>query len=69
MDVYRFLDTKAPGTEVESLRNPSSRCLREWARRSLGVHPKTETEKMVTVLEKENACHKRKRSSQSTQWS
>jgi hypothetical protein len=34
-----------------------------------GVHPKTETEKMVTVLEKENACHKRKRSSQSTEWS
>jgi hypothetical protein len=32
-----------------------------------GVHPKTETEKMVTVLDKENTCHKRKRSSLSTE--
>jgi hypothetical protein len=26
------------------------------------VHPKAEIEKMVEVLEKENACHKRERS-------
>ena len=31
-----------------------------------GVHPKTETEIMVTVLDKENTCHRRKRSSLST---
>jgi hypothetical protein len=32
-----------------------------------GVHPKTETEIMVTVLDKENTCHKGKRSSVSTE--
>jgi hypothetical protein len=32
-----------------------------------GVHPKTETEIMVTVLDKENPCHKRRRSSRSTE--
>jgi hypothetical protein len=32
-----------------------------------GVHPKNETEIMVTVLDEENRCHRRKRSSSSTE--
>ena len=34
---------------------------------NFGVHPKIETGIMVTVLDKENTCHKRKRSSPSTE--
>ena len=34
---------------------------------SRGVHPKIETGKMVTVLNKENTCHERKRSRLSTE--
>jgi xanthosine utilization system XapX-like protein len=33
--------------------------------KSPGVHPKTETEIMVTVLDQENACHERTRISRS----
>ena len=34
-----------------------------------GVHPKTETGIMVTVLDHENSCHERTRISQSVEWS